>query len=301
MDFNINPEKLSAVFMLPTCIADKHLKLSDGDHIKVLLYILRHISDNVNEGMIADACGVNEYTVKEALLYWCDCGVLVKKDAPHTVLEEKKPVTEKSLKPSRLDVAKRGNEDPKIRHLLNEAQIKMGRSLKSNESSTLVWIYDDLGLDVSIIILIIQIAAEQNQCNIRFIEKTAVDWVNRGITTLIAADKEIKNIALRDKAWGVVQSAFGIERRKPSKKESDYAVLWVDEWKFSKEMLVAAYEVCVNANSKLSIPYIAKVLESWHKNGYTKPEDSVNERQEDKPNKSAFDVDLFEKMLNSKD
>ena len=301
MDFNINPEKLSAVFMLPTCVADKYLKLASGDHIKVLLYILRHISDDINDNMIANACGVNEYTVKEALLYWYDCGVLIRKNAPGAIIEENKPVVEKALKPSRLDVAKRGNEDPKIRHLLNEAQIKMGRSLKSNESSTFVWIYDDLGLDVSIIILIIQIAAEQNKCNIRFIEKTAVDWVNRGITTLLAADKEIKNIALRDKAWNIVQNAFGIERRKPSKKETDYAVLWVDEWKFSKEMLVAAYETCVNANSKISIPYIAKILESWHKKGYTKPEDLVSDKKETEVSKSAFDVDLFEKMLNSKD
>ena len=54
--------------------------------------------------------------------------------------------------------------------------MKFGRGLKSNEQSTLVWIYDDLGLDVSVILMLIQFAVTEGRANISFIEKTAPSY-----------------------------------------------------------------------------------------------------------------------------
>ena len=79
--------------------------------------------------------GVDKYDIEEALLYWEDAGLLVKKDSAAPVKKEPLPETvSRSQKPSRADVAKRGLEDAKIRHLLSEAQLKFGRGLKSNEA-----------------------------------------------------------------------------------------------------------------------------------------------------------------------
>ena len=156
---------------------------------------------------------------------------------------------------------------------------------------------------IFIILIILQLAAERNKCNIRFIETTAVDWINRGITTLAMADEEIRRMAICDKAWLIVQSAFGIEKRMPSKKEQEYAMLWVNDWKLSPELLRCAYDECVNAKSKFSFAYTAKILEGWHNKGYSKPEDIEDNKPKSKENNNfaAYDLNLFEKMLNSKD
>lgn len=299
MDYYINPSVYASAFALPSDVADKFLKLAKGEHIKVLIYIMRNAADLPDVEEISANTDVSVYDAKEALFFWADAGVLVQKEVNST--EDRPKTVKKVLKPQREDVAKRGLEDPKIRYMLNETQLKFGRNLKSNETSTLVWLYDDQGLDVSLILLIVQYAVTHNKKNIRFIESVATDWIDKGIDNLADADDELRKLALGEQAWAVVQNVFGLERRKPSKKETELSVLWIDEWKISKEMLACAYEACVDLKSKFSFPYVAKIIENWHAKGYKTPKDIVSEKPEEDGKKAAYDLDLFEKMLNAKD
>lgn len=304
MDYYINPAAFSAVFTVPSEVVDRYLKLASGEHIKVLLYILRNMSDMPDVAGICEATGVKEYDVKEALIYWAGCGILLSKQEPVAAVSKKEKAVIRREKPCRADIARRGAEDDKICYLLREAQLKFGRNLKTNETSTLVWLYDDLGLDISLVLMVVQYAVSQNRCNIGFIEKIAVDWVNRGIDTVAKAEEELNQSAIRQQAWNIVQKAFGIERRMPSTKELEYSAKWINEWGISGEMLRFAYETCVDAKSKFSFPYVAKILESWYQKGYKKPEDVLKEQKNagrGKTDHSAFDIELFEKMLNSDD
>ena len=302
MNYRINPSAFSAVFTVPAEVADRHLKLARGEHIKVLLYIMRNMTVPINTSVIAEAVGISEYDVKEALLYWADAGILICDGDLKENAEIKPKTVNRAQKPTRRDVARRGNEDEKISYLLRETQMRLGRNLKSNETGTLVWLYDDEGLDVSLILMIVQYAAAHNKANIRFIESTAVDWINKGIDTVADADAELNRMAMGDQAWKIVSSAFGLERRKLSKKETELSLLWVNDWKMSKEMLEAAYEECVNAKSKFSFPYTAKIIDSWHEKGFKTPKDIQKSKQDvEKEGYAAYDIDLFEKMLNTKD
>ena len=302
MNYYINPQCLTAVFTVPSAVVDNHLKFAKAEHIKVILYIMRNMMSEIDENEIKNACGISDYDVKEALLYWADSGILLPKG--RSVISENTPEIKsvtKIEKPTRADVARRG-DDPKIRFLLRETQMKFGRNLKSNETSTLVWLYDDQGLEVSLILLIIQYAVAHNKANIRFIESTAVDWVKKGIDDIESAEEELKRMAMSEQAWGIVSSAFGLEKRKPSQKETELSYLWLNVWGFSKDMLERAYEECVNAKSKFSFAYTAKILENWYKKGYKNPLDIEEKKpQAEENNFAAYDLDLFEKMLNSKD
>ena len=302
MDYYINPAVLSPFFTVPSIVVDRYLKLAKAEHIKVLLYILKNMSENISVQLISQNTDVSEYDVKEALLYWADTGIILPKEhSPASFNDDKPKTVRKAEKPSRTDVARRGNEDAKIRYLLRETQLKLGRNLKSNEAATLVWLYDDEGLDVSLIMLIIQYAVAHNKANIRFIESTAVDWINRGIDTITAADQELQKMAIGEQAWGVVSAVFGIERRKPSQKETELSFKWINEWKLSKEMLTAAYEECVNSKSKFSMAYTAKILENWHEKGYNSPEEIKTNKTKQEHSFASYDLDLFEKSLNTKD
>ncbi len=300
MDYYINPSYFTSIFTLPVVIADRYLKLAKAEHIKVIVYIFRNMAEEISAEKIAEATGVSEYDVKEALLYWADADILLPKEKPLEIKGKEKKVVKRNAKPSRVDAARRGLEDEKIRYLLSATQLKLGRNLKSNETETLVWLYDDEGLDVSLILLIIQYAVEHKKANIRFIESVAVDWVNKGIDNITDADEELKRMAKGEQSWSVVSSCFGLEHRKPSTKETELAMKWLEEWGFSKTMLEAAYEECVNNKSKFSMQYTAKILESWHEKGYKTPEDIEEKPKKDNSN-SSYDLDLYERMLNSKD
>ena len=299
MNYYINPTAFSAVFTLPVSVVDNHFKFAKPEHIKVLLYVMRNMSNDPENSLIAKECGVSEYDVTEALLYWADSGILLPKTSAVPTKKEEKATVQKSQKPTRSDVAKR-SDDPKVRYMLREAQSKLGRNLKSNESSTLLWLYDDNGLDISLILLIIQYAVAHDKANLRFIESTALSWVKKGICDIESADEEIRKMAVSEQAWGLVSKCFGIDKRKPSQKETDYAYLWVNDWEFSREMLERAYDECVNHNVKLSFPYVAKILEKWHEKGYKVPDD-IEVKKPEKDGFASYDMDEFEKMLNSKD
>jgi len=307
MAYYLNPANLSAVFTVPCSVCDEHLKFSSEIQLKVLLCFIRNMNSGVDAPFIAELLGVPESEVQDALDYWTQLEILLSDKKTVETSKKHSEAVVRGEKPTRTDVARRGAEDKKIAFLLREAQLKFGRILKSNESSTLVWLYDDLGMEVSVILMIIQYAVDDGRKNIGYIEKTAVDWNNRGITTVVAAEKELIEAARRKTAWSLVQAVFGMERRLSSAKEAQYADCWVNEWGFSRELLKAAYDACVDSKAKLSIPYVNKILEDWHKAevqtvaDVEKLKGNNKKTQGKKTSGATYDIDLFEKMLNSED
>ena len=298
MIYNINPAVFSSTYAIPTDVADKYLKIATHTQLKVLLYFMRNISDGIDSQKISDALRLDINETEDALLFWQQCGILT----GATPKEELKTVVVKSTLPSRTDVIKRGLEDKQLMFLLREAQLKFGRNLKQNESQLLVSLYDDHGMDPSVILLLLGYAVREGKCNLTFVKKTATNWLESGVETVMDAENLIAEAAKQNLAWSVVQSAFGIERRNPSTKEAELSNLWVNEWKISTELLKAAYDACVDAKTKLSMPYVAKIIESWHKDGITNPEQISAKKKNVKPQGkndfAGYDLDLFEKMLN---
>ena len=310
MDYFINPAALMPFFAVPYSLADKHLKLASEKAIKIILYILRHSDEGINTKKIADFFRMEEAEVCDALDYWVGAG-LIGSSKPMTTTAEpeheapKKTVRSKAVKPTREEIARRGAEDEKIQFLLREAQMKFGRVLKTSESATLVWLYDDAGVDVSLILMAAEYSATATgTVNIRTIEKIALDWADNEVRTLSDAEARIAMLSRQETCWRLLESVFGLERRSPSAKELETAALFVEDWKFSREMLRAAYEQCVDTTSKFSLPYIKKILESWHKKGYTTVEQTKAEANKPKSGTAphaTYDMEAFMKKLNGEE
>lgn len=300
MIYNINTAIFGNTFAVPSVVADKFLKIATHTQLKVLLYFMRNISEGIDPQKISEALSLPISEVEDALVFWQQRDILVG-TAPKE--PEQKTVTINSTMPTRADVIKRGLEDERLMFLLREAQLKFGRNLKQNESSLLVSLYDDHGMDASVILLLLGLAAREGKCNISFVKKTAAYWLSQGVETVIDAERLIADAAKQNLAWSVVQNAFGIERRNPSAKELQYSNLWINEWKISADLLKAAYDACVDTKSKFSMPYVAKIIEAWHKDGITTPEQITAQKQRlkkptPKTDYAGYDLDLFEKMLN---
>ena len=274
--YYLNPQELTAMFAVPSSISDKHLKLSTAEQLKVLLWCLKNNDKAFSVEFCADALGFDADTVTESLDYWCERKVLcstLQTTVQAVAPEKKKAVRSTVQKPTREDVARRGLEDTQIAFILHESEKKMGRMLRQNEASTLVWLYDDLGLAPSLILMIVGFSVAEGRANISFIERTAVEWANDGIDDIVAAEQRLVVMRQQRSAWNVVETAMGIEHRSPSKSELEAADLWVNHWGYTHAILREAYDTCINATSKFSIPYIKKILAEWHKAGVKVPED----------------------------
>ena len=69
-------------------------------------------------------------------------------------------------------------------------------------------------------------------------------------------------------------------------------------------MLKAAYDICVDNTGKLSLPYINKVLEAWHRAGVATPDkiptEAPNNQRKQATNKSPTDTDEYDQIVMQK-
>ncbi len=300
MKYTFNMSVLGNTFVMPSIVVDKYIKIATETQLKVLLFLMRNISQEIDSSKIADALSLPKSEVEDALLFWSQRELL---NCEQVNEQDKKPIIINSSLPSRADVIKRGLEDENLKFLLREAQLKFGRNLKQNESQLLVSLYDDYDIKVSVILLLLGYAAREGKCNLSFVKKTAAEWLENGVETVEAADELIAKQAKQNLAWSIVQNAFGIDRRKPSTKELELSNIWINEWKISVDLLKAAYDTCIDSKAKLSMPYIAKIIEQWHKEGVTSA-DEIKKNQASKPqvknDYAGYDLDQYEKMLKQK-
>lgn len=302
MEFSVNFKSVSSSFPVPCDVVDKYIKLASGEQIKVLLSVMRDLSDKIDAQRIAGQLNIDKTAAEDALLFWVRCGILSR--AETQARKPEKNIIINAELPTRQDVIARGMEDEKVRLLLREAQLKFGRTLKNNESRLLVSLYDDYGMDISVILLLLQHAVAENKANLSHIRSTAVKWLKSGVENVADGEALIADEVKSKLAFGVVSRAFGIEQRMPSEKEAEYSNLWVNKWQMSPEMLKAAYDACIDQKAKISFPYINKVLEKWRSAGYKTVSDIKNgDKKPAAKNKTndfaGFDLDAFEAKLNS--
>ena len=304
MGYFINPAALMPFFAVPCSLADKHLKLASPDAVRGLVFVLRNSDKAINPEGIAEFFKMDLFDVCDCLDYWVNAGVIssdkgtapAEKEAPAV-----KTVRAKAVKPTRAEIARRGAESEKVRFLLSEAQMKFARPLSENESATLLWLLDDAGVDVSLILMAAQYSAQKGKCNIREIEKTCLDWADNSVTTIAEAEERIALLSRQETAWRMLTAVCGIEKRNPSAKEMEACDLFINEWGFTREMVKAAYDICVDATGKFSLPYMKKVLSKWHKEGYKTVEQTAGAAKQPKKSTATYDMDAFLKKLNSED
>ncbi len=306
MKYSVNPASLFGAFSLPNAVVDRHIKMAGAVQLKTLLYIFRNPMAPIVAEDIAEYLSLPAADIRDSLAFWADAGLLlcegekapVPQPAPQIKEKSVRPITQK---PDRSEVIRRGNENAEIAFLLREAEVKLGRTLRQSESSSLVWLYDDEGISLSVLLMVIEFAISDGKPNIGYIERTALDWADCGVETVSDAEQKINEIYKTRSSFGVLRSAFGLGDRKPGKKELEYARLWVEEWKISRELLAHAYELCIDNTGKYSISYIASIIKKWHQDGVKAVADIKEEKPKKQSGYDSYDRSLFSDMLNSID
>lgn len=320
------------VFAVPCGLVDRHLKLAGKEELQVILYLLRHPGEALEPQALGDALGMPLEKAQEALEYWVDRGLLAlqgeelspvpQQETPAAAArlvqpqpageqapppQEEKPAGEKKLPPRKRMVrpdaghlAARMSESESVRYLMQEAEATLGKTLSPAMTSLLLTITDDYGLPVEVTVMLLHYAKEVQKTGTAYIDSVARDWAESGIFTLEAAERKLQELSQRRLAWGMVESAAGLPRRSPSKREEEAATRWVYQWGFSREMLSAAYDRCADNTGKFSAAYINKVLEGWYNAGIRTVEqlqEAERQKQEEqKKDQKSYDIDELERL-----
>lgn len=321
MSYSVNPSVFKSIFAVPTDIVDKHIRLANGDQLKVLLWILRNSTDNPDINEMCKALKMNLSDASDYLQYWVLTGVLsengetvIPSPAPVEVKKEEKPAGIKKVevapvmpsKPSSREILERIDESPEIGHLFNEAQKLLGKTIGYDGQCTLLLLHDHYGLPTEVLFMMIDYCVSIGKSNYAYLEAVGRDWGTREIDTLEKAAEQISILKEANSIWNEFAKNAGITNPRPTVKQTEYLRRWSSEWKFSIGMILLAYEEMANHTSKLSMAYIDKILMNWHEKGFKTPEDvekSTEEQKDKKPaskinpgNEASYDLNKFKEQ-----
>lgn len=328
MSYSVNPSAFKSIFAVPTDIVDKHIRLANEHQLKVLLWILRNSPDSPDINSMCKDLKIAHDDALDYLQYWVLTGVLGSGEnipAPKAEKKEEKPApsAEKIValpvvqpvemihsKPTSSEIAQRLDESPEIGHLFNEAQQMLGKTIGYDGQCTLLLLHDHYGLPAEVLFMLIEYCVSIGKTNYGYIEAVGKDWGTREIDTMDKAAGQISALKKANSVWKELAKYAGLSNPRPTTKQVPYLRRWSEEWKFSNDMIILAYEEMANHTGKLSFAYIDKVLANWHKKGFKSAADIEKEAAEyEKSQKTAassgktpssqnasYDIDEFKKQ-----
>lgn len=241
-------------FKLPIDFMDNYILKSKPEYVMVYLYAYRHKDgDQVPEtDAIATDLGMSVSTVKEAIEYWCKLGFDI-------FTTKKFPPKPDKTRYSAADITKLAEKDSELATLYEITEKIMCKVLSPNNQQTLFWIYNDLGMSTSTIVLMLNYSKKIDKCNMRYIEKLAFELSEKGVFSFEDAEKYISDLERASTYEQRLKKLFGLDRNFIST-EKTIIENWCNELKPSKDELLRAYEICVERTGKFSAKYMNAVL-----------------------------------------
>ena len=324
MAFFIENGVWSKVFAVPCDIVDNHIKLCSPLSLKVLMVMLRHGSET-DIDRLAEILGQSRTDVQDAVNYWIACGIIHNDDtvaipaakaakpviqaaeAPKNIPEQ--PVTIKHLRPN-LNTAQindMAENDDSIGHLLQEAQQVIGKPLTPVATEVIATLYAYYGMKPDLILMLIQYCLSIGKDSMRYIEKVAISWIEKGIDTHEKAETEILRLTSQNQTEGKIRSLFGINDRSLASSEKKYINTWVNEWALDFAVIEIAYERCIELKGNRNFAYINGILTNWYQKNIKTPAQAMQEigkgkepRHENKGKSNAsYDMSELEMMIAS--
>ena len=278
-NFTLSQDGFASYTTVPNYFIEHYMPYAAGEFVKIYIYLLKCIEENTQElslFRIADAFNDTEKDVKRALRYWEKKGLLelsydddtltsIKIISLSDIRSEAKDYSKEKL----VEVTSAESADD-LSQLFYIAQKYLGRTLSSMDANTVVYICNDLGLGEELTEYLFEYCVSQGHPNMRYIEKTAISWAEKGIKTVKAA----KNSAAiySDSCYNVLK-AFGLSGRQPTADEAEFVSRWINSYGFSLEMILNACNRTMNTIHQPSFKYTDSILQRWRSSNICSPED----------------------------
>ncbi len=316
MAIKINLGVWNRVFAVPSVVADS-LKLTNGDHLKVLMYVLGNAGKELSPEEIGSATGIGAGTVADALLYWQNMNVLTDVEgevmppeapaesiaapvpaqtppADKRAAEIKVKLTADTHFPPK-EVAAAVNNDEAFKFLCQSFERHVGRPLKHSERNVLMVLTEEVGLPVEVAAMLVEYCFTIDKATPAYMKSVALDWYNSGIDTIEKAEERIIVLKSRNTLENRLHSKFRMTSAFSSK-QREFITAWA-EMGISEELIDEAYERTLDATGKLSFPYMDAILRSWTDKGITSaaqiPKDNKPSAQA-APAAASFDIAMLE-------
>lgn len=304
---------------IPSEFIEKIMPHANGAFVKVYLYAINAAAHGkvYDCSEIASALDLLESDVVKAFEFLTENNC-VKLDGDKIIFinpvpvskTEEQPVNNESenVKYTDRNIKKLVTEDKTLSDLCLIAQDILGKTLSDNDIEILYWFYDYLLLSPEVITMLLEYCVSNGKRNMKYIEKTAINWHENNITTVEAADRYMTERREQNSFMGNMKKLLGIDNRNFSKTEETYLKKWADDFGMSEDMIALAYEYCIINTGKLTFPYMNTIIENWHSKGILTVPEAEQEKEAYKSGKelnvykdeTGFDYGTIEEIMQKK-
>ena len=263
----LNSDLCCDALVIPGAALERCLREANESQLKIYLYLLKNGSKNPTISSIADYFNYSEQDVKRALRFWNGKGSTAKAPAGGNVVEFSGRNVYSNDK-----IAKFMEKDD-VAQIMFVAEQYMGRPIKPDEMSSVIYIYDALGFGADLIEYLLEYCISNNKKSFRSIEAVATEWKEAGVDTLDSAKKLTINVP---KEMRAVMEALGYPAdRQPVEAEITYVRRWTQRYGYGMDIIKEACKRTVLATGKGSFRYANSIIKGWHDAKVKNPEDII--------------------------
>lgn len=257
-----------------------------GNGDAALLYLLlQRLEGPVTPEALAEKLGWSLLRCAAAETALQDMGFLQRSQQPPAPADEHRVYSADEL-------ADMLETDDGFRMLVPQTEEKLGKRLKTADLQILAALYDDMGLPVDVIYLLVCHCIERAQRRfgpgrrptLRQIEKEGAYWVRLGICDQDSAARYLSDYARKLEKTAAYMQALRLGGRAPVESEQRYILDWIDMG-FTPEAVAMAYDKTVFYKKELNWRYLNGILRRWHQQGWHTAEEAASGEQ--KPKSSA--------------
>ena len=270
--------------VLSAAQVDTLVRGGSGD--AALLYLLlQRLDGPVTPEALAEKLGWSQLRCAAAESALQDMGLLQRTVPPAAPADERRSYSAEEL-------ADLLEADSGFQMLVPQVEERLGKRLKTADLQILAGLYDDLGLPVDVIYLLVCHCIERTarrfgpgrRPTLRQIEKEGAYWVRLGICDQDSAGRYLSDYARKLEKTAAYMQVLQLGNRAPVDSEQRYILDWIDMG-FTPDAVALAYDKTVFYKKELNWRYLNGILRRWHAQGWHTAEEV--ERGEQKPKNAA--------------
>ena len=153
-------------------------------------------------------------------------------------------------------------KDKEVQRLFEVVHILTGKPLTDAERQMYLGFYDDLGLSVDVISVMLEYCIDKKKTHNNYLRTVAKDWAERGISN---AEEAESYIDLFNNEYREILRYFGISGRDPIEKEIEYMHRWLKEDGFDMAIIKLGCEKTIMNKGNANFAYADGIFRKWKK------------------------------------
>lgn len=260
---------------------DNYMTKANGEYVKVYLLLLRHLNmpnTALTISKLADCLDCTEKDVLRALKYWSKtgllkidydetgaiCGISVGQGSSDSVSETSSDDIAENSQAKSAPKSDSSATNKQLSQLYFVTEQYLGKPLTPMDYQKINYFYDTLHFPIDLIEYLVESCVENGRKTMRSIERVALDWSDKNITTVEEA-KEISFLYHKNyKNYYAILKSFGISGRNPASIELNYMKKWLDEYGFTIDIILEACNRTITNTARPDFKYADSILTKWH-------------------------------------